>query len=45
MSWCICLFHIGHLNHINEAKKLGDVLIVSITTDKYVNKGPGRPLI
>ena len=37
------LFHIGHLNHINEAKKLGDVLIVSITTDKYVNKGPGRP--
>ena len=37
------LFHIGHLNHINEAKKLGDILIVSVTTDKYVNKGPGRP--
>ena len=37
------LFHIGHLNHINEAKKFGDILIVSITTDRYVNKGPGRP--
>lgn len=37
------LFHIGHLNHINEAKKHGDILIISITNDKYVNKGPGRP--
>jgi rfaE bifunctional protein kinase chain/domain/rfaE bifunctional protein nucleotidyltransferase chain/domain len=37
------LFHIGHLNHINEAKTLGDILIVSVTTDKYVNKGPDRP--
>ena len=37
------LFHVGHLSHINEAKKLGDVLIVSVTTDKFVNKGPDRP--
>ena len=37
------LFHIGHLNHINEAKKYGDILVVSITSDKFVNKGPGRP--
>ena len=37
------LFHIGHLNHINEAKKYGDVLIISLTSDRYVNKGPGRP--
>ena len=37
------LFHVGHLNHIDEAKKLGDILIVSITSDRYVNKGPGRP--
>ena len=28
---------------INEAKNLGDVLIVSVTTDQYVDKGPGRP--
>jgi bifunctional ADP-heptose synthase (sugar kinase/adenylyltransferase) len=32
-------FHLGHLNYFNSAKKLGDILIVSITTDKFVNKG------
>lgn len=37
------LFHIGHLNYIKAAKKLGLPLIVTITGDKYVNKGPGRP--
>ena len=37
------LFHFGHLNHINEAKELGDILIISVTSDRYVNKGPGRP--
>ena len=37
------LFHVGHLNHIDEAKKLGNILIISVTTDRYVNKGPGRP--
>ena len=37
------LFHVGHLNHINEAKKYGDIIIISITSDRYVNKGPGRP--
>lgn len=37
------LFHVGHLNHLNEAKKYGDILVVSVTSDAYVNKGPGRP--
>lgn len=37
------LFHIGHLNHFKEAKTYGDILIVSVTADIYVNKGPGRP--
>ncbi len=37
------LLHIGHIKHFNEAKKLGDKLIVSITSDKNVNKGPNRP--
>lgn len=26
------------------AKKLGDILVVTLTADIYVNKGPGRPL-
>ena len=37
------LLHIGHFKHFKEAKKLADVLIVSVTPDKYINKGPGRP--
>jgi len=37
------LLHIGHIKHFEEAKKLGDVLIVSVTPDKFVNKGPNRP--
>ena len=37
------LLHIGHLRHLNGARKLGDVLVVTITPDHLVNKGPGRP--
>ena len=37
------LFHHGHLLYLYSAKKYGDILIVSITSDRYVNKGPGRP--
>jgi len=38
------LIHPGHIQHFSAAKKLVDILIVSITTDEFVNKGPGRPL-
>lgn len=37
------LVHIGHIKHFEEAKENGDVLVVSVTSDKFVNKGPGRP--
>ena len=37
------LYHAGHLNYFEEAKKHGDILIVSLTTDKYVKKAPNRP--
>ncbi len=37
------LLHIGHIKHFNEAKNFGDILVVSLTPDKFVNKGPGRP--
>ena len=36
--------HIGHVKHFKEAKKKGDKLIVTVTSDKYVNKGSGRPI-
>ena len=37
------LLHIGHIKHFIQAKKFGDILVVTLTPDKYVNKGPGRP--
>lgn len=37
------LLHPGHIRHLQEAKKQGDVLVVSLTPDRFVNKGPGRP--
>lgn len=37
------LLHSGHINHLQQAKEKGDILVVSITDDKFVNKGPGRP--
>ena len=38
------LLHIGHIRHLERAKLLGDILVVSITADQFVNKGPNRPL-
>ncbi|UCD14956.1 MAG: adenylyltransferase/cytidyltransferase family protein [Candidatus Omnitrophota bacterium] len=38
------LIHLGHIRHFNLAKKEGDVLLVTITKDKYVKRGPGRPV-
>ena len=37
-------FHYGHLKHLQSAKKFCDKLIVSITSDKFIKKGPGRPI-
>jgi rfaE bifunctional protein nucleotidyltransferase chain/domain len=37
------LVHYGHIEHLKEAHSQGDILVVSITASKYVNKGPGRP--
>ncbi len=37
------VLHEGHLNYLEEAKKLAPILVVSITQDRFVNKGPGRP--
>lgn len=37
------VLHAGHLAYFESAKSLGDILVVTITADKFVNKGPGRP--
>ena len=38
------LMHVGHIRHFQEARKAGDVLVVTITPDRHVNKGPHRPV-
>ena len=37
------VLHLGHIKHFEHAKKIGDILVVSVTSDRYVNKGIGRP--
>lgn len=41
---CFDLLHAGHVRHLREAKAMGDYLVVSLTLDEHVNKGPGRPI-
>ncbi len=36
--------HYGHLRHLIEAKKKVEVLVISITSDKFVNKAPHLPI-
>jgi rfaE bifunctional protein nucleotidyltransferase chain/domain len=38
------VLHLGHVRHIEVGRRAGDVLIVTLTGDQYVNKGPGRPV-
>lgn len=40
---CFDLMHPGHIKYFQAAKKMGDILVVTVTPDKYVDKGPGRP--
>ena len=41
---CFDLMHPGHIKHFQAAKNMGDVLVVTLTPDKYVDKGPERPV-
>ncbi|MDI6735207.1 MAG: PfkB family carbohydrate kinase [bacterium] len=41
---CFDLMHIGHIKYLQAAKKKGDILMVTITPDRYVSRGPGRPV-
>lgn len=36
--------HVGHIRHFEEAKGLADILVVTVTPDRFVNKGPHRPV-
>jgi rfaE bifunctional protein nucleotidyltransferase chain/domain len=38
------LLHLGHVKHLEAARAKGDALVVTITADRFVNKGPNRPV-
>ncbi len=44
---CFDLLHSGHVIYLEEAKRLGDRLIVAVNSDESVRrlKGPGRPIM
>ncbi len=46
-SGCFDVLHIGHLRSIEQARSLGDVLVVGVNRDARVRelKGPGRPVV
>ncbi|RJR34102.1 MAG: cytidyltransferase [Deltaproteobacteria bacterium] len=37
------LLHIGHIRYFEQARRMGDVLVVTVTPDRFVDKGPHRP--
>lgn len=43
---CFDILHAGHVKYLQQAKQLGDYLIVAINDDNSVKrlKGPGRPI-
>ena len=44
---CFDIIHAGHISYLNEAKTLGDILIVGLNSDKSVRrlKGDDRPIV
>ena len=44
---CFDLLHLGHVHYLQEARSLGDFLILGLNSDASARllKGPGRPLV
>lgn len=45
---CFDLMHVGHVRYLQQAKTLGDLLVVGVNSDDSVrslNKGPDRPVV
>jgi rfaE bifunctional protein nucleotidyltransferase chain/domain len=42
---CFDIVHPGHVRYLQFARSLGDVLVVSLTGDSQISKGPDRPYI
>lgn len=44
---CFDILHVGHINYLQQAKAMGDVLWVALNGDQSVKllKGPARPIL
>ncbi len=44
---CFDILHRGHVEYLNAAKELGDLLVLGLNSDKSVSKlkGPNRPVV
>jgi rfaE bifunctional protein nucleotidyltransferase chain/domain len=38
------LLHVGHIRHLTAAAAFGDILVITLTADEYIRKGPDRPV-
>lgn len=41
---CFDILHVGHLRHFEAAARMADAVIVTVTPDRFVGKGPNRPV-
>ena len=41
---CFDMMHPGHIKYFQASKRMGDILVVTVTPDEYIDKGPGRPV-
>ena len=41
---CFDILHLGHLRHFIAAREQCDRLVVTVTPDRFINKGPDRPI-
>ena len=41
---CFDILHVGHVRHFLSAKRGSDILVVTVTPDQFVGKGPNRPV-
>lgn len=39
------LLHVSHVRHLQAARHLADFLVVTVTPDRFVNKGADRPIV
>jgi D-beta-D-heptose 7-phosphate kinase/D-beta-D-heptose 1-phosphate adenosyltransferase len=44
---CFDILHVGHVRYLNQARSLGDALVVAVNSDRSVRaiKGSSRPII